>query len=212
MYKATLKYYALCMVMLTLFSSCRSILGDIYGERDVSRLNEAMVENIISKDTILSNHQNYYLDSSFVNACYARFSGSRQLLHDFLQPMQALYFDSLGDLISWHLNCYAGGFPNLKWNRGNVFATFPPKSQRPVTDSISLKALQPYLRKFDKLSNYKPAQPAALTIIVFWNYQMFKQSKRLIDLVEKNLKLGGNKQMPKLVFVNTDLMYKNWGH
>lgn len=197
----------LCVMVLISYTSCKSILGDIYGVKDISRLDKEKVIDIIAKDGILSSNKNYYLDSTFVNYCQLRFSGNHQLLHDFLQPMQALYFDRSGNLISWHLNCYAGGFPNLKWNRGNVFSTFPPKSQRPITDSISLGTILQYLKKFEKWNYSKPTQSSQLTIVVFWNYQVFKQSKRLIDLVEKNLKLNANKERPNLIFVNTDLMY-----
>ncbi|HET8573337.1 MAG TPA: hypothetical protein VFL76_05650 [Edaphocola sp.] len=198
--------------ILFLFSSCNSIVGAMYGERDVSKLDKKMVVGIISRDDVLKQQENYYLDSNFVDFCYSHFPENHKILHDFLQPMQALYFDSSGRLISWHLNCYAGGFPNLKWNRGDVFATFPPKSQRPVTDSVSLAVILPYLKKFDSLNlNYsKPGQSSPLTIVVFWNYQMFKQSKRLIDLVEQNLKLNADKRQPRMIFVNTDLMYVNW--
>src|SRR5690606_29371273 len=113
---------------------------------------------------------------------------------------QALYFDSLGHLLSWHLNCYAGGFPNLKWNRGNVFAAFPPKSPRPLTDSVSLNSVLPYLKKFDHLNYSRRAEASPLTIVVFWNYQLFRQSKRLINLVEQNLKLNADKRHPRMIF------------
>lgn len=201
---------ALYILLLLSFNSCHSILGVIYGMKDTSKLDKEMIVDIISQNSTLKGNEEYYLDSNFVDFCYLRFSENHQILHDFLQPMQALYFDSLGNLISWHLNCYAGGFPNLKWNRGNVFATFPPKSQRSITDSVFLETILPYLKKFDKLNYSKPAQLSPLTIIIFWNYQAFRQSKRLISLVKKNLKLNVNKKQPRLIFVNTDLMYLNW--
>ena len=197
-------------MILFSFNSCKSALEAMYGVRNVSHLDKEMVVDIISKDDVLKQQENYYLDSNFVDFCCSHFSGNYKILHDFLQPMQALYFDSSGRLISWHLNCYAGGFPNLKWNRGDVFATFPPKSPRPLTDSITLNSILPYLKKFDSLNYSKPAQVAPLTIVVFWNYQFFRQSKRLINLVVQNLKLNADKRQSRIIFVNTDLMYVNW--
>lgn len=183
----------------------------MYGVRNVSKLDKEMVVDIISKDDVLKKQENYYLDSNFVDFCYSRFSGNYKIQHDFLQPMQAFYFDSLGRLLSWHLNCYAGGFPNLKWNRDNIFGTFPPKSPRPLTDSIALNSILPYLKKFGRLNYSKPAEASPLTIVVFWNYQYFRQSKRLINLVEQNLKLNVDKEQSRMIFVNTDLMkYENW--
>jgi len=193
-------------MMLFSLNSCNSIVGALYGERDVSKLDKKTVIGIISKDDVLKQQENYYLDSNFADFCYSHFPENHKVLHDFLQPMQALYFDSSGRLISWHLNCYAGGFPNLKWNRGDVFATFPPKSQRPLTDSISLNSILPYLKKFEHLNYSKPIQSSPMTIVVFWNYQLFRQSKRLINLVEQNLKLNTDKRQARMIFVNTDLM------
>lgn len=47
--------------------------------------------------------------------------------------------------------------------------------------------------------------------VVLWNYRYFRQSKRLVNLVEQNLKLNAGKEQSGMIFVNTDLMkYEDW--
>ena len=57
-----------------------------------------------------------------------------------LQPLQALYFNSEGKLISYHVNCDMGGVPNL-----NIFNTFLPNIQTKLDTIISLETLSLYL-------------------------------------------------------------------
>ena len=55
-----------------------------------------------------------------------RWERQAKLLNNHLQMLQAMYFDRAGRLVSFHLNCYAEGFPNLKWNKYGAFNSFPP--------------------------------------------------------------------------------------
>jgi hypothetical protein len=120
------------------------------------------------------------------------------------QPLQALYYDKSGYLQSFHINCYASGFPNLKWNKGKAFATFPPKQQAPLDTFITIEQQLKYFQPVSdtqqiNISNYD------YLIIVYWNKFMGRQSKRLIKIVQKNSKLSKDKI--KIIYVNNDGMF-----
>ena len=89
--------------------------------------------NIPAKDA-------YVLDSGYVNFIFSLDSVRYQKeSHNHFQPLQALYYDQTGHLISFHINCNAGGFPNLKWNRFGAFDEFIPKQQTPPDSILPLK-------------------------------------------------------------------------
>ena len=68
-----------------------------------------------------ANHYNipiadgYELDTSYyaflLSHDKARY---KEQINNHYQPLQALYFDKSGQLQSFQINCYAGGFPNLQ--------------------------------------------------------------------------------------------------
>lgn len=117
------------------------------------------------------------------------------------QPLQAMYFDRHGKMVSFFINCAAGGFPNLKWNRNNVFDTFPPAQQADnLVDSVVYSDIQPFLLPVAR-QNANDAN-TDYYVLVFWNKFMGRQSKRLIDIVQENIKLS--KDNVKVIFVNTD--------
>ena len=121
-----------------------------------------------------------------------------------LQPLQALYFDNNGDLISYHVNCYAGGFPNLKWNRNNNFDTFPPKTVVTNDTILSFNKLSGSIISIDN-KKYKSQTKYDYNIVVFWSIRMGRQSKRLIKYVQENAELT-NKRV-NIIYANVDDIY-----
>ena len=125
-----------------------------------------------------------------------------QVIKDHFQPLQAIYYDKIGQMCSFHINCYCGGFPNLKWNRNGNFDVFLPKQQAPIDSVFTLEKqlsfVQP-LAHHDTL-NIKSFD---YVIVVYWTRYMGRQSKRLIELVQKNARLT-NRERVKIIYVNSD--------
>src|SRR4030095_359290 len=105
------------------------------------------------------------------------------------QPIQALYYDRNGQLVSFHINCYAGidvpGKDDLNWNQENAFATFLPKSVAPFDSILPLMKHLSFIKTFDN----KPIDTIGFsafdyTIIIHWGKRWRpKDSKNLIKIV-----------------------------
>ena len=118
-----------------------------------------------------------------------------------LQPLQAMYFDNTGKLISYHINCTTGGFPNLKWNRDNRFETFPPKDVVTQDTILNYRKLANFIVPVNN-NKYIPNYNVDYNVVVFWSIRMGRQSKRLIKLVQENAKLSS--QEVNITYVNVD--------
>ena len=122
------------------------------------------------------------------------------------QPLQALYYNKQGKLESFIINCYAGGFPNLKWNRKGILETFVPKKQAPLDSILPLFEHLKYLKALPGAQRFIFGQDD-YTVIVYWNYFMGRQSKRLNKAIKKNVKLSKGKKV-RILYVNTDNFFK----
>jgi len=125
-------------------------------------------------------------------------------IDDYLQPMQAFYYDSTGKLISWFVNCYTGGFPNLKWNKAGAFnRSFPPMPSLAELDT--LQNLNQHLSILTTVAKsvIDSTQKVDYTVVVYWSKTFGRQSKRLVKYVNNNLKLGHGKNI-RLYYVNGD--------
>jgi hypothetical protein len=184
---------------------CTKTFTNLYGIKDIKELDEKSILNYAKKYDIPS-HDNFMLDTSYLNylASLDKIKYKEQIKNHY-QPLQALYYDREGGLRSFQTNCYASGFPNLKWDKDGIMATFPPKQQTPLDSLISFETLYKYIRPLTstrKLSidNYD------FIVIVYWSKFMGRQSKRLIHYVQDNIKLARDKRI-KIVYVNTDNMF-----
>jgi len=128
-----------------------------------------------------------------------------KLTKDLLQPIQAMYFDSSGRLISYHINCYAGGYPNLNWNRDGKFDVFPAKTQAPCDFLLTLSWLLPFLKPIE----YPCVKMKDLdyTVVVFWSRFTGRQSRHLVEYVQKNIKLASKETRIQIMYVNTDEVF-----
>jgi len=125
-------------------------------------------------------------------------------LNDYMQPLQLMYFDSAGKLISFHINCYATGFPKLHWNNKGQFDQFIPASSVPLTENVVTRQfVLSYLDPVDGYSNYPANKNIA---ILFWSDFMYKQSKELIRVANENLKLDRTHNTA-ILYVNVDNNY-----
>ena len=174
-------------------------MSGLYGVRKPVASPAALSE----KSTGWQDLPNFWLDSAYLDYVVHHFGPDSQVINNAAQPMQALYFDTAGRLVSYHVNCYVGGFPNLNWNKGNYFAQFPPRTRVPLPAPPTYEAMRTFLHPIRVTDSLPAIQQARPLIVVFWNYQLFRQSKNLIELVRKNAAGSG----AQLVLVNTDWLY-----
>lgn len=194
------------ILTIVTFSSCSAIFTGIYGIKNYKQVDEKTIIKY-SKKYNIPLADSYELDTTYVpylksfdTALY------KEQIKNHYQPLQALYYDNKGELKSFQINCYTGGFPNLNWERDSIMTTFPPKKQAPIDSIIPLETQFKYIRQ---LTNSKKLSTDNFdyTIIVFWNRFMGRQSKRLIRLVQQNAKMS-NKKI-KIIYVNSDNIFKD---
>ena len=154
------------------------------------------------KEFNLPKEKTFRLDTNYIRYLFS-FDTTKYAdqIKNHYQPIQALYYDKSGQLISYHINCYAGiNVPDnddLKWNQGNAFVSFVPKSVVPL-DSIL-----PLVRhlSFIKTLEGRPIDTTGFstfdyTIIIHWGKKLRpKDSKNLIKIVSDNANLAVNKKI-----------------
>lgn len=125
-------------------------------------------------------------------------------INNYMQPLQLFYYNPQGELISRFINCDAGGFPNLNWNRSGAFdRSFPPLPSLTKLDSlIGLKDQFTFSHSLTKSEN-KLNSDSNYIIVVYWNRFMGRQSKRLIEYVHKNIDQH-HAQKAIVIYVNND--------
>jgi hypothetical protein len=120
------------------------------------------------------------------------------------QPIQILYFDSTGRLISFHANCYAkGNLSGLDWNYDGRFEQFVPKSAIKL-DSVyfSLNLIKDCL-KTEINGNFKNSK-LKYTVVIFWTLMFETLSKKAIDLAIKNISQFGKQEEVAIYLINND--------
>lgn len=184
-------------------TGCKNVFLGLYGMRMPKEVNEKKILRS-GKKYHIPKEDSYQLDTTAYNMFLHSLDTSKfkAQIKNHYQPLQALYYDRTGTLKSFQINCYAGGFPNLHWNRNQIFDTFLPKQQAPVD---SILPLQEHLRFLIPLSLTSKKNPADTEYfaIVHWNRFMGRQTRRLIRCVQKNAKLSGDNQL-KIIYVNND--------
>ncbi len=190
------------MIVLTLFSACTAF----YGIKQPKPLSGQAILETAEKYRI-PHGQIFVLDTAYKTFIRKISGQNKTLAKNHLQPLQLLYFNKSGELISYFINCNAGGFPNLKWNRNGMLDSFPPASQTTPDALFSFHDLLKFIKTPDgKKPNPKEFSHATYKTVVFWSVFMGRQSKRLIHQAEENYKLTNDKSA-KLIFVNTDDLF-----
>jgi hypothetical protein len=150
----------------------------------------------------------YVMDSSYIRQLKEMYTGRPIALKDHLQPLQAIYFSKENSFqypVSLQVNCYTGGFPNLKWNREGRMDQFPPAQQAPLDSILSLKKTMEFLRPVTGVIPFNSINYDYI-VVVYWNRFMGRQSKNLLHTVRKNATLAGNKRI-KILYVNNDNLF-----
>lgn len=170
----------------------------------VNELEQARKEFDLPKD------KTYKLDTSYLRFLFTLDTAKyADQIKNHYQPIQALYYDRSGQLLSFHINCYAGigvsDDDDLNWNQKNAFASFIPNSVAPVDSILPLCKHLEFIENFDN----SPIDTTGFsafdyTVIIHWNKKWRAQdSKNLIRIVSENIKLDTAKKV-NLLYINSD--------
>lgn len=204
----TVKTLTVFAVTTLLFcTSCSNMLLKMYGIKEAEPMS---VQEVITlaKEYSLPVGDIYMLDSNYKSFIYGESSSNNivtsatdicitdDLKFSLNQPAQYMLFDSSKKLIAHTVNCNAGGFPNLKWNRNGNFDVFPPHSIKKVDSSFSLTRIEEY---FVPIQSSQVGNTYKYYCVVYWNKFMGRQSKYLLELAERS-----SKKNVKMMYVNVD--------
>ncbi|MEG4904752.1 hypothetical protein, partial [Microcoleus sp. F10-A1] len=181
-------------------SSCSFVFNQSYGLKEIKQVDEKTIYSFANKYGVPLTDC-YQLDSTYnmlLDSLHAK--GLTESMNNHLQPLQALYYDTSGHLQSFQVNCYAGGYPNLRWTRKNIMTTFPPKKQAPIDSILPLNRHLRFLTPLSKTIGSN--QSYGYTVIVYWSRAMGRQSKRFVKTIQRNLLLTDKKI--KAIYVNVD--------
>lgn len=201
--KAPGKLFLVLLFLMTM-TSCQTVLLRLYGVKNYKTVDEELIFKK-AKQYNVPKDKMYYADSSYFAYFRSLDTTRKQVAKDRQQPLQACYYDRAGNLISFQINCYAGGFPNLKWNRNGIFKTFVPKQQAPLDTLLSLDQ---HLEFISPISDETviPVEEYDYVVLVHWTVLFGRQSKRLIRFVQKNAQLAGDKKVD-IRYVNMEMMW-----
>jgi len=186
-------------------TSCSTILSKLYGIKEKKPVDENTIYRY-SKKYDIPSEDCYEMDTSYLSFLKS-FDTTiyKTQIKNHYQPLQALYFDETGQLQSFHVNCNAGGFPNLKWNRNNIMQTFPPGQQTPEDSILSLDEQLEHLKPLSQTKKFNP-ENFEYIVVVYWNRFMGRQSEKLVQVIQENCKIATDKKV-KIIYVNNDNIF-----
>lgn len=181
------------------------LLKAVSGVNEAKSLTESQIIKF-SRHLKIPSSDNFELDTSYVDFLYSldstRFA---EQIKNHYQPLQALYFDKSGQLAKFYINCYAGGFPVLKWNCGGNLKSFPPSDQAPVDCLLTLSTQIKFLKNIDN-ATIDNLQNFDYVIFIYWNHFMQRHSRHLVHSIQKNCALATSYSI-KIIFVNNDNVF-----
>jgi hypothetical protein len=199
-----MRFYFSALLGSLLLSSCQAVFTGIYGIREPAPLTVGQLPKLAAEYGIPSGCCSALLDTSYRQVLRRMHRQDSSVAKNHWQFLQAVYYDAAGRQQSFHINCYAGGFPNLQWERAGIMAQFPPAQQAPRDTALTLAEHLSHLRP-NSIST--PILSADYTVVVHWSRFMTRQSRRLIQAVRHNIALAPAGTRVALVFANTDDFY-----
>jgi hypothetical protein len=202
-----------------MMTGCSSFLTNVWGFRSFDKKygNEQIKETAITwkiQPDELYFIQNEYIDylksEAFkygisLNSCDT--SHSYQMFNNHSQPLQIMFFNKEGKLDAFLTNCYCGGFPNFKWNRNNCLDTLPARQVVPLDTLINFDQLITFIHNADNQSvDVIKFGEKDYSIVVFWATYFGRQSKRLINQVERKYRDSEKDKKVAILYINSDLL------
>ena len=195
-----------CLFLGLLFSSCSALMYKIMGVKQPYDYDLEVITAYSSKFGIPDSNS-YLLDTTYMHDILQLCKNDTLLRNNLMQPLQIRFYQRSDTLLSLHLNCTAGGFPNLKWNKRGQLETLPPNFTVEVDTCIlfckDLKYLTPISNDCHSFDYYNNAD---YNIILFWSVFMNRQSKILIREIQNYQKHFPDKKM-NVLYVNTDKIF-----
>jgi hypothetical protein len=192
------------ILLLVTVSSCRhSLRHKIYSGSDLEAVRE---------EFNLPQEKTFMLDTSYTRYLFSfdTLKYANQIKNHY-QPIQATYYNKAGELVSFHINCYAGlgveDKDDLNWNQQNAFGLFIPKTVAPIDSILPLSKHLQFLKTFDN-KNIDTTDFATFdyTVIIHWGKKWRpRDCQNLFDIVNKNVSLANKKV--NILYVNND---NNW--
>ena len=179
-------------ISLNIFSSCKSTYG-------IKKVTKISTENIEMVSAIYGIKESYILDKKTYLLFLKSFSNDSLFIKNHTQPLQAIYFNQKGEMISYFINCNAGGFPNLVWNKANSLDAFPPKTQTKIDANFHVSELLKYLKMEESKTNQQ-------YVFLFWNDYLGRQTKLFINEFRNNINKSTEKNV-NIIYVNNDNLY-----
>ncbi len=184
------------------FMACSPIIQGLYGIKNPKKIDDQTIV-VFAKKYNIPLTDNYKIDSTYMGFLSSLDTiRYKNQVKNHYQPLQAMYYNRNGQLESFQINCYSGGFPNLNWDRDSIMMVFPPQEQAPTDSILPLYRQLEYINPLSHTSNFL-IEDYDYIIIVFWNRFMGRQSKRLIRVIQENSKLAGDSRV-KIIYVNND--------
>ncbi|MCU7695122.1 hypothetical protein ACFSPU_03975 [Haoranjiania flava] len=197
----------LILLLIVILPACNNAVSRLYGIRSSKFLDDNEIAALANKFKISDGI--YTLDTNFISALN-NFEYSEQLKNNpgphpvkykFRQPLLIVVFNNAtGRQLSFLNNCYAPGFPNLKWRTKNNMQHFPAIGGTPTDTLVNLNDIVTYL---------KPIQAATLkekkySMLVFWNQYLGRQTGRYLNEVHSYIIKNKVKDISDIYYVNND--------
>jgi hypothetical protein len=164
----------------------------------------------IRQEFSLPKEKTFMLDTNYIHYLFSLDTSKyANEIQNHYQPIQATYYNKAGELVSFHINCYAGlgvkDKDDLNWDQQNAFASFIPKSVVPVDSILPLSKHLQFLKTFDNtaidttgFSNFD------YTIIIHWSKKWRpRDCQNLFEIVKRNASLANDKNI-NILYVNSD--------
>lgn len=197
----------LSLLVCSILCSCQPTLLTLYGIHPGYKPTMAKTKRYARRLGI-DTAQSFYVDTAYTNYIAKQFAGQKQFYHDMYQPLGAFYYRAAdGKPETAMVNCYAGGFIKLKWNRDNALEkSFPPQQLMPL-DSLQQWNLNSHLQQIKALYDIPPpsAGNAEYVVFIHWSHYMGRHNKYFLRQYRKNLKKAPAGSV-KVFYVNTDIL------
>lgn len=188
-----------------LITGCSKLAGITVGIKSIKEVDEKTIIKYARKYSI-PEADCYQIDTAYSGYLNSeKFTEKKLEKNNHYQPLQAIYYNRSGNIETYHINCNAGGFPNLKWNRNDNFSVFLPKQQTQLDSLVLLSVQLKYLLPLPATTHTETAD-YEYTVIVYWCRFMGRQSRRLIKTVQDNYRLASDKKV-KVLYVNVDNLF-----
>ncbi|WP_022825174.1 hypothetical protein [Hymenobacter norwichensis] len=193
-------------------TGCTTVAESMYGMRQPDAVDYPQVSEYAQEYGVgVAPGKSFALDVSYYEFLKRQPLALQDVAKNHAQPLQLLYYNRAGQLISYYVNCYAGGFPNLDWNHNDQLEVFPPVSQAPTDSMLSFTKLAPFLRTVGGSRIQAMESLADYTVVVFWSHRMGRQSRRLLAAAQKNLERAPTGQKTYIMYVNNDAYLRHVG-